>query len=271
MHAGDSGVFPDSIGSLFYSHITNRRYYRNIKEGMKSLNRQLTAYYTANAARKLTRVTPLKYSQIRSDKPGFPFLKASAAGCRHLGDFALILAQQHLHGCAERGPFRFPANHRLAGQDDHHNRLVVACFQGMVDYQRSCYGQPFPVDECRDGIYAYMNAHISLHDLYRHGLSEEEAWPLGWHFRPKMHMMQHLIEGKTILFGSPMMFWCYGDEDYMGAIKSVCAMTKHPATLEVRVCEKAEIMSGVIVYELEKEAHAQGAAALVGQGLPAAR
>ena len=80
-----------------------------------------------------------------------------------------------------------------------------------------------------------------------------------------MHMMQHLVEDKITLFGSPMMFWCYGDEDYVGVIKGVCSMTKHPLTLEARVTEKTQIMAGITVHQIQREQEAQGAQAWVGQ------
>ena len=51
------------------------------------------------------------------------------------------------------------------------------------------------------------------------------------------------------LCGSPIQFWCYGDESFVGAIKAVCAMSKHPATLEVKVFKKAMITAGINAYE----------------------
>ena len=114
--------------------------------------------------------------------------------------------------------------------------------------------QPFPEAECRDSIYEFMENHVRLHDMWRNGLTEEAAAKMPFHARPKLHMTQHLVEDKLPLFESPMYFRCYCDEDYMGVIKAVCAMSKHPATLEARVGEKAMIMAGVSVYEWEADA-----------------
>ena len=36
----------------------------------------------------------------------------------------------------------------------------------------------------------------------------------------------------------PSAFWCYRDEDYIGAVKGIAAKTKHPFTIETRILEK---------------------------------
>ena len=65
-----------------------------------------------------------------------------------------------------------------------------------------------------------------------------------FHVRPKAHVLQHLVEDKLWLWGSPSQFWCYRDEDYVGAVKTIAAKTKHPHTLEERISEKLMILSG---------------------------
>jgi hypothetical protein len=63
-------------------------------------------------------------------------------------------------------------------------------------------------------------------------------------------LLQHLVEEKIQLFGSPNSFHCYMDEDFVGVVKGVCAASKHPATLERRVSEKCQIMAGVTAWEV---------------------
>jgi hypothetical protein len=41
------------------------------------------------------------------------------------------------------------------------------------------------------------------------------------------------------------MFWCYRDEDYVGAVKTIAAKSKHPATIEPRIVEKLMLLSGL--------------------------
>ena len=58
-------------------------------------------------------------------------------------------------------------------------------------------------------------------------------------------MVHHLVENQLNLWGSPRNFSCYCDEGFIGAMKNVCAMSKHPYTLEVSVLEKGRILAGV--------------------------
>ena len=244
MHGGDSGIFCDAIGSLFWLHITNKNWYANKTVGLADLNAKIGKYYTANRDKRLTQVTPLSEVQIKSATLGYPYLKASAAGARHLADFCVALAFEHLHGAGTRGPFRFRPTHTLAGQADLHNQLVAECFQGLAAYHRSCAALPFRPADCKAALYRFLQSFSDVHHMWRAGIPEDAQSSLPWHARPKAHMMQHLIEDKIDIFGSPMLFWCYGDEDYVGVIKRVCQMTKHPATLETRVGQKAMIMAG---------------------------
>ena len=119
----------------------------------------------------------------------------------------------------------------------------------MVNYHCGCQAVPFVGSACKDGIYSFLQSFDALHGMCREGMSEQAQKHLPWHHRPKSHMLQHIVEDKVPLFGSPNQFWCYGDEDFVGSIKSVCAMSRHPATLEVRVAEKAMITAGTNAYE----------------------
>ncbi len=58
-------------------------------------------------------------------------------------------------------------------------------------------------------------------------------------------MLQHMVEEKLSLWGSPSRFWCYRDEDYVGAVKNIAMKSRHPATIELRVNEKLMILAGL--------------------------
>ena len=111
--------------------------------GCCRLNMELEGYYKANSDKKFSRVTPLTYNQIRAKKPGYPYLKSSAAACRHLSEFCLAMAHQHLSGSEDKPPFEFPVGHPLAARSQEHNMLMVTLFTALVDYHRSCQGEPF--------------------------------------------------------------------------------------------------------------------------------
>ena len=249
MHSGDSGAFADATGTVFWLHISDKNRYRNSALGLASLNKQLHNFYLANKHRKLTRIDPLTYSQIRAKKPGYPYLKTSAAGSRHVTEFALALAYAHRDGTSSCGPRDFPPGHRLHGRALEHNNLVVQMMEGLVSYQRSAAEEPFNSSECKSNMYKFLTNFVSLHNMWREGVPEDAQAALPFHARPKLHLLQHLVEEKIQLFGSPNSFHCYMDEDYVGVIKKVCAASKHPATLERRVSEKCQIMAGILAFE----------------------
>jgi hypothetical protein len=252
MHAGDLGCFQDAVGSLFWLEITNKQWYPNKAAGLTNLNEELTFYYQANADKKLTRLTPLVMSQVFSGKdPGYPYLKAKAAATRHVSDFCLLLAQRHLHGDPARGDkparpaFEFKRRSRMAAHSVEHLQCLVAMFEGLVCYHQACAATPFVEDTCREAIYKFLTNLKSLNALWRRGVLPDEQKPLPFHVRQKAHMLQHMAEDKLKLWGSPSRFWCYRDEDYVGTIKNIASKTKHPNTLEERMCEKLRIWSAL--------------------------
>ena len=94
-------------------------------------------------------------------------------------------------------------------------------------------------------MYQYLQALQGLHDLWRVGIPLARWNKLPFHIRPKCHVCQHLAEEKILLFGSPSTFWCYRDEDFVGAMKCIANKTKHPATLEKRMIEKLRILAAL--------------------------
>ena len=247
MHAADLGCFQDALGSLFYLEIDNKQWHRNRGLGMVSLNAMLNQFYDANAHHKdFSKVTPLTVQQIITAVPGHPLLKAKAAQTRQLAEFGLVLANRHLHGSGPDKPaFRFRHTHRLAARTQEHLAHLVHLFEGMVEYTQACAAKPFEIEPCRQGMYKFLTSLESLHVMWREGLDLEQQRHQPFHVRPKAHMLQHLVEDKLLLWGSPSNFWCYRDEDYVGAVKTIASKTKHPKTLEKRVAEKLMILAGL--------------------------
>lgn len=245
MHAADLGCFQDALGSLFFLEIDNKMWYPSRAVGLVELNKKLNQYYTANNHRQFSRVTPLTIQQILGKEPGYPYLKAKAAQTRHLADFGLVLANSHLHGSPGKQPFRFGQAHRLAEHTPDHLGHLVRLFEGMTQYHNACAAQPFSIAACREGMYKFLQSLEHLHVLWRTGCVLDEHRVQPFNVRPKAHMLQHMVEDKLALWGSPNLFWCYRDEDYVGAIKTMAAKTKHPATLERRVSEKLMLLAGL--------------------------
>lgn len=243
MHAADLGTFQDAMGSLFWIEIRHRPWHRKQSVGLAALNISLNNFYAAHADHNFSRITPLVLSQILAPKPGYPYLKAKAAQTRHLAAFCLTLARQHRDGNGARVPFAFPAGHRLAGRTQQHCNAMVSLFEGLLGFTESCSAVPFSPEQCRAGMYKYLQSLEVLSSLWRHGLTLLQQAKMPFHIRPKCHMCQHLVHEKTLAFGSPSCFWCYRDESFVGAIKVIGGKTKHPKRLEERMIQKLRILA----------------------------
>ena len=245
MHSGDLGVFADIAGSILWFEVTSKQYYRNNVVGLRSLNQQLDRYFQGAASSTIAPLTGIALTQIRGKVPGYPFLKAKAAQVRHVAPFLQTLTRRHLHGDALRPPLQFKAGHRMAPHNRRHAELAVAAADGIVDFLESCRQEPFNEGRCKAAMYVILSTLKTLSEMWRVGVPEPDHGPLPWHIRPKCHLLQHMIEDQLQSFGSPAAFHCYADEDFVGGIKRVCQKTKHPATLERRVAEKARVLASV--------------------------
>ena len=63
--------------------------------------------------------------------------------------------------------------------------------------------------------------------------------------RPKCHLLEHLVLDHIVGYGPPAKFWCYRDEDSVGAVKRIASKTKHPATLEARILLKLRLLEAL--------------------------
>ena len=245
MHAGDLGVFQDLLGSVLWLEVNNRQWPGTRPQKLQRLRQEMQAYYAANKSKGWSEVGELTYSMIYSKSVGYPYLKAKAAQTRHLADFGLALAHRHLQGSGDRAPLRFAAGHHLHGLHEQHLHLTVAAMEGMVGYHRACAAEPFDRLACKNSMYLCLQSMSSLNALWRRDLEERHHGVQPFHLRPKAHMLQHLVEEQTLLWGSPARSWCYRDEDFVGAVKLVAGKSKHPASLETLVSEKLMLLSGL--------------------------
>ena len=159
-------------------------------------------------------------------------------------EFAQALAHKHQQGMG-RTPFRFNAGHHLAGREPEHLGHMVRMFDGLAGFQQACEERPFNETNCRDAMLTFLRELGALYTMWREGLGPEQQRFQPFALRPKAHLLMHLVCDKTRLFGSPTEFWCYGDEDFVGAVKLTAARSKHPATLEWRVSQKLMLLHGL--------------------------
>ena len=133
----------------------------------------------------------------------------------------------------------------MGNQSETHGDLLVNLFEGFLEFTTASSASPFVTQDCRDAMYKYLQALEALNRLWRHGGPLDLRKKLPFHVRPKAHACQHLVEEKIESFGSPNAFWCYRDEDFIGAVKGIARKTKLPATLEYRVLQKLRIWAAL--------------------------
>jgi hypothetical protein len=185
----------------------------------------------------------MSLTQLKGKNDNYPSFSGKAAPCRHLAEFVLLVAKRHKFGTPSRPPFEFRG--RLAGQEDVYLDNLVSMCEGMSEFHAACKAEPFVEDACRSAMRKCLQSLETVHKLWRQDLTAAEAAKQPFHLRPKSHEMQHLVEEKLPLWGSPSNCWCYRDEDFIGAVKHIASKSLHPATIEQRVMEKLLILSAL--------------------------
>ena len=239
MHCRDLGLFPDALAGLMFAEIDNKDYHASRAVGIAWLNLELANFYKANPGLSQLHLT---LSMIKS-KGGWPTLKCKAAECRHLSGFGLVLAQRHARGVVGSPPFCFRG--RLAPYSAEYRTLILGMAQNLHRYDESCVVEPFSMAECRDAMHGFCTALLGLRLLWRRNLAPElhAMQPFGW--RPKGHMLEHLVDDKIQLWGSPRNFWCYADEDIVGLIKRIAVQNQHPVSLETVLLAKFRLFAAL--------------------------
>ena len=224
--------------------VSNKTLHATYVEGVAWLNDQLSGYYTANPGISQLHLT---LPMLQPASGGHPGLKCKAAQCRHLSLFALFLAQRH------RQIGFVLEEERLQPHSADYRRAVVECAVHIVGYHDSCSAEPFSVVRCQTSMLGFLEKFDELRLLFRRNLAPQLHAAQVFAPRPKFHMCEHLVCEKVELYGSPRLFWCYADEDFVGMIKRIAACTKNPRTLEAILMAK---------YRLYASLHAEALLAL---------
>ena len=223
MHAGDLGPFGDAIGGLMWIEVSSKTLHATYDAGVLWLNEQLAMYYAANPAFSPVQITLL---MLKPSDGSHPTLKCKAAQCRHLSGFGLFLAARH-----KRINLQLE-DERLAPHSAEYHTLAGSMASFLVQYHASCSEEPFSVMHCTDAMVGFLGEYNQLRLLFRRGLPLELHAGSVFGPRPKMHMCEHLVRLKVPLYGSPRLFWCYGDEDFMGLVKKILLKSKHSRSME---------------------------------------
>jgi len=208
----DLGVTQDILGNILWEALHELGLPgRSAKERCKTLAVKLQHYYQqqAQAAGHPTNTSKLQdltLTMIRKDYKSYPKLKAKGAETRALVLFGVALAQE-LHARHHSG----------------HTRMVTEVVQDLHEiYEVMCRS-----------FDAGRLATLSTQVADKFSKLEAEArrdGKLAWKVKPKLHMMQELLEYQSHELGNPRGYWEYRDEDFVGLVSRLAARKGGPAT-----------------------------------------
>ena len=210
--------------------------HRSYADGITWINSQLEGFWQANPGCGSLQVT---FNMIKPSDGGHPSLKCKAAQRRHLAPFAVYLAQRHI-----RVHVRLE-DERIAERSVEYCNLAVAVATEMEAYHNVCAAVEFDAARCQAAMHGFLTAYHQLWALFRRDLpsAEHSSQPFGC--RPKLHLCEHLVDEKVPAYGNPRLFWCYGDEDFVGLIKRIATRSKNRRTLENTLLAKYRLYASL--------------------------
>lgn len=195
LHVVDLGIGADLLGNLFYEvvHFRCAIFAANSKEfRLDLLWQKLQDWY--KEVKPASRLDNLTFDMICGKNK--PKLRAKGGECRYLLPFGALLASE------------------IASEESTpHNHTVARLFQSLVELQRWVSGDHKPYNSdmasllCRQVCVLYNALHIE---------AIAQGKPNLWDLKPKVHLLQELIEYQSVVLGNPRHFWCYRDESWCG-------------------------------------------------------
>ena len=193
LHCMDLGVTQDVLGNTFWEALQDQGLLgRSIKDRCKALWLKLQRYYKDN--KSSNRFQDLTVPMVRKDYKSTPKLKAKGGETRALLGFGVLLAQE-LHGL----------------HDSVHTKMVLDLMMDLQGIYKLMYKDFVPQEAAR----------LSTQVAYTYTKLEDEAKranKMAWRTKPKLHMMQELLEYQSFELGNPRGFGEYQDEDFVGLI-----------------------------------------------------
>lgn len=190
LHVVDLGVGQDVLGSFFFECIQHLLPGRSQADRIKKLWSDLKAWY--RETKPPCQLDHLTVEMIRQSKgKSKPKLRAKGAETRYLYPFAAQYADKLKHKSQHCVTIAGLFNHLV------HMQLLIS---GAVAWSAEvCVGH------CRRFCLLYKAL-------------QDEAGPhsILWQLKPKLHLLQEMIEFQAIALGCPADFWCYRDESFCG-------------------------------------------------------
>jgi len=191
LHVVDLGVGADVLGAFFWELITTPDLMpgNNKEQRLRSLWSTLLAWYRVNKPASVLDNLTEEMIKAGAKKPK---LRCKGAECRYLIPFAA----EHSAKFAQKGP---------------HNKTVAELFKQLFMLQQLVGGS------VRFSAEAASTCCRKFCVLYSALAAEATAGGKElWQMKPKVHLLQELIEYQSWEHGCPRHFWCYRDESWCG-------------------------------------------------------
>jgi hypothetical protein len=190
LHTVDLGTGGDCLGNLF-REVLEFMPGTNKKERVQGLWHRIRAFYRETNPRSQLQTLTADMIQMRG-KP--PKLRAKAAECRYLLPFGAALSAE------------------FAGQSQHWDtvkHLLKNLLTIATSFAKESWDSEVAKAACRRFCLLYK------------GLEEEALQAgdtLSWRVKPKLHLMQELLEYQCEEGDNPSLFWTYMDESWGGVL-----------------------------------------------------
>ena len=194
MHLVELGIGADLCGNVLWQALRRKGILTqgNIAGRLAALNGRLREY---NARQKpVNPIGRLTVGMVKA-KGEPPKLKAKAAECRHLQPWCLELAKEILQA--------------RPGQASIH---MVAAADALIACSKAADERPFDLPKFQRLGMEFLRHYKWL------GLHVHADGDTLWRFKPKHHIMGHLLYQVAPWHGAPSLYWCWLDESLGGQL-----------------------------------------------------
>jgi hypothetical protein len=216
LHAMDQGWMAHILGNVMWETIQNKCWgASNIKDNVKLLEADMKRHY--KACKVENRIQGILTSERLRAVASYPKLKCKAAAARHLAPYMLELAKRFDNTSV-------------------HDRTKIALCQLTVKFYDilKSHSQYLAQDVCDELATTTRQMAILYNSLYT------EAFNMGlklWKMTPKVHLVIHSSEVQASMWGNPMYYWTYADEDLVGLMIEI-GESCHASTLTITALVK---------------------------------
>ena len=218
LHTVDLGVAADCIGNLF-AEVLHLLPQATMAERVAELWNRIRAYYAH--ARPSSTLDNLTLQMIRQPKKP-PKLRCKAAECRNLVDFAANLADEFSGG-------------------SEHRRTVACLLQLLQQIVRKAKADTYDPDGLAVDSKKFSCLYAGLE-----AEAKANGDDLSWRCKPKLHLMQELLEYTSPYAGPPSLYWTYLDEDCGARLAETAARrggAKNPRSTAFNVVARFRAMA----------------------------